>query len=75
MANNCAVNLGNKRHAQLPGIAQCVDNELFGMARVGGIQKRGYRYHPNGGDIGGSLRGNLYFHHDGLRIQVLESEA
>ena len=62
MADYGTVNVGNERHGELPGLAQRVDDELFGVARMWCVQKRGNRYGFNGRNIGGSLVSDLDFH-------------
>ena len=59
MADYRTVGLGNERHGELSSLAQRVDNELFGVARMLGVQKRRNRYGLNCCNIGGSLASNL----------------
>ena len=59
MADYRTVGLGNERHGELSSLAQRVDNELFGVARMLGVQKRRNRYGLNCCNIGGSLANNL----------------
>jgi hypothetical protein len=44
VAHYRTVNLGNERHGELFGHAQRVDNQLFCVARMLGVEKRGYGY-------------------------------
>jgi hypothetical protein len=62
MANERTISLGNQRHGELSGFAQRLDNELFRVARMRGVEKRRNRYSSNRRNIGGALVCNLDFH-------------
>jgi len=48
----------------LRGLTQRVDNELFSMTRMLGVQKRGNRYRLNCCNIGSGLTSNLDIHRE-----------
>jgi hypothetical protein len=62
VADYRTVSLGNERDGKLSGLAQRIDNELFSVARMLGVQKRGNRYGLNRCNIGGGLTSDLDFH-------------